>query len=117
MSAEADNTGPRARPTKTFVKNESPSVSGEPKGSQKEAKTRKEEAKRSPKGAKRRPRGAHEDVFWSLGPRGRQDQSQGEIHENMRKTQVPERPREFEDRVRGRLMGLFREPTNITMFE
>ena len=37
-SPEAENTGPRARPTKTLVKNESRSVSGKPKRSQEEAK-------------------------------------------------------------------------------
>ena len=50
-------------------------------------------------------------------PRGRQDQSQGETHENTRKTQVPERPREFEDRVRGGRKGVSgaQETHNVLM--
>ena len=53
-SPEAENTGPRARPTKTFVKIESWSVSGKPKRS-------KEEAKRSPRGAQEVPRASQEE--------------------------------------------------------
>ena len=51
-SPEAENTGPRARPTKTFGKT-SPGAS---QGSPREAKRRPRGPKRSPRGAKRRPR-------------------------------------------------------------
>ena len=54
-SPEAENTGPRARPTKTFVKIESCSVSGKPKRSQ-------EEPKRRPRGAQEVPRASQEEA-------------------------------------------------------
>ena len=65
-------------------------------GGRKEPRSQ-EEAKRSPR---RRV----------LEPRGRQDQSQGETHENIRKTRVPERPREFGNMVRLRLKNCFLGP-------
>ena len=65
-SPEAENTGPRARPTKTFVKHRSRSVSREPTRSQEEAKTAQEEAKTKPKeepgGAQENPKRAQEDA-------------------------------------------------------
>ena len=60
-SPEAENIGPRARPTKTLVKHRSRSVSREPTRSQEEAKTAQEEAKTKPKEAQEEPGGAQEN--------------------------------------------------------
>ena len=69
-----------------------------PKVSQDSPRGGQEEPKRSPKGAKRSPRGAHEDFFWS--PEADKTSPMARPAKTLVK-QVPERPREFEDRVRG----------------
>jgi len=58
-SPEAENTGPKARPAKTYIKNKSRSVPGEPKRSQEDAKRAQQEPKRSQEEAKEHVRNGH----------------------------------------------------------
>ena len=107
MEPQVENTGPKARPAKTYIKNESRSVPGEPKRSQEDAKRAQQEPKRSQEEAKRT---CAKPTFSGMGCRCVNCHDFGALGEGWEKFKMVQRLEGGLGRVRRQLSGGREEP-------